>query len=158
MSRTRNIAICGLLTAVAFALNWLEFILPSLPGPGFKLGLANIVTLYSIYRLNSRSALAILIGRCLLSALLFGGVTQLVFSLFGGIFAYSAMLSLIHFKNFSPYGVSIAGASAHNIGQTTAAVLLTGTLGLYSYLIFLLPAGLAAGLLTAFLFERVNIK
>lgn len=155
-------AVCGLLIAAAFALSWLEFILPiSLPVPGFKLGLANTVTLFALYKLGAKPALAILIGRCALSALLFGGVTQLLFSLMGGLFAYAVMLFIKRFRCFSPYGVSIAGASAHNIGQTTAAVLLMGTPSLYSYLLFLLPAGIVTGFLTAYIYklcERVTSR
>ena len=153
MNRAKIVSLCGLLTAAAFALNWLEFVLPSIPGPGFKLGLANIVTLFALYKLGPKHAFAILLGRCILSALLFGGATQLMFSLMGGVFAFAAMLLLSRFNSFSPYGVSIAGATAHNIGQTTAAVLLSGTPALYSYLLALLPAGLAAGFVTAYIYK-----
>lgn len=147
--------------AAAFVLSWLEVVLPlSLPVPGIKLGLANIATLIALYKLGVLPALSVLVSRCVLSALLFGGVTQLLFSLTGGLAALAVMALLRRAPVFSPYGVSIAGAAAHNIGQVTVAVVLMQTPSLYSYLLFLLPVGVLTGLLTAFVFrlcERIKI-
>lgn len=161
MKKARFVAVCGLLTAAAFVLNWLEFMLPlSLPVPGFKLGLSNIITLLALYKLGAIPAFAILVVRCTLSSILFGGATQFLFSIMGGVFALTAMSTAKKVNVFSPYGVSIAGAAAHNIGQTTSAVILMKTVSLYSYLIFLLPLGIVTGMLTAFIFklcERVKI-
>lgn len=154
MSRSRLVALCGLLTGAAFALSWLEFMLPlSLPVPGHKIGLANIVTLFALYKLGAKPALFILLARCLLSLLLFGAVTQFAFSLAGGLAAYVLMCFLKRSPFFSVYGVSVAGATAHNVGQTTVAALLMGTPELYAYLLYLLPVGILAGLITAYLFK-----
>lgn len=150
MRRAKTVALCGLLIAVAFVINWLEAMLPPLiPLPGVKPGLANVVTLFALYRLTARHAALILIGRCLLSALLFTGPTQLLFALTGGFLALGAMCAAVRFRAFSPYGVSMLGAAAHNLGQTAAAALLMQNIGLFSYLTVLLPASIPTGLLTA---------
>ena len=48
MTRTKQLALCALMTALALALSYVERFLPLqllIPLPGVKLGLANIVTL-----------------------------------------------------------------------------------------------------------------
>ena len=48
--RTRRVAVYGLLIALAFVFGYIERILPIYLGaPGVKLGLANLVTILSLY-------------------------------------------------------------------------------------------------------------
>ena len=155
---SKTVAYCGLLIAAGFVLNWLEFMIP-MPLPAFKLGLANVVTLFALYRMGALKALAVLIGRCGLSALLFGSPVSLAFSLAGGLLALLVMLCLKNRKSLSVYGVSLAGATAHNVGQCAAAVVIMRTPAVFSYLLFLIPAGAAAGLLVALIYrftERIK--
>ena len=50
---TKNIAKTGMLVAVAFVLSYVESMLPLNFGvPGIKVGLSNIVVLFSIFNLN----------------------------------------------------------------------------------------------------------
>lgn len=154
MNRSKTVALSGLLIALAFGLSWIERVFPlTLPIPGFKLGLANVVTLFALYHLNARSAFLILAGRCALTAVLFGGPIQLAFALTGGIFALITMFLLKNRKSLSVFGVSIAGAAAHNIGQVTAAVVIMRTFGVYSYLLFLLPVAVPTGFLIGLIYK-----
>ena len=73
--KTRELTLCAVLAALALALSYMESFFPLVllvPLPGVKLGLANIVTLYALYALGFPSALAILLVRCTLGALLRG--------------------------------------------------------------------------------------
>ena len=125
---TKTITTCAVLAALALALSYLEsFFPPLLPLPGVKLGLANIVTVYALYALGFPSALAILLVRCTLGALFAGNASALLFSLLGGLAALLAMALLRKAKGLSIFGVSIAGAAAHNIGQVCAAMLTLGS-------------------------------
>jgi heptaprenyl diphosphate synthase len=47
----RRVAFLGLLFALAVVLSWLEWMIPALPAlpPGVKLGLSNIVTMYTLF-------------------------------------------------------------------------------------------------------------
>ncbi len=77
--QTRRIAACGLLTAVALVLSLVERMFPlsaAVPIPGIKLGLANVVTLFALVRLNRRDALAILLIRVTLASVFMGSVTS----------------------------------------------------------------------------------
>lgn len=155
MKKTKTVARCAVLITLAFALNWAETLIPPfVPVPGFKLGLSNVVTLFALYRLGGRCAFSVFAGRCILTLLLFGNASSFIFSACGGLAAFAVMLLLKRFSVFSHYGVSVAGAAAHNIGQTTAAAVLMRTVSLYSYLLLLLPVGILTGMLNAFIFKR----
>ena len=136
--------------ALALALSYTERFIPLqlvVPLPGIKLGLANVVTLVALYRLQPRYAFAILIPRCILGAVFGGGITGLLFSLTGGILALLAMICAGRMKGLSLYGVSVLGAAAHNLGQILAAMVLLRSVYVAAYLPWLLIAGVVTGLL-----------
>ena len=151
--KTRELTLCAVLAALALALSYMESFFPLaliVPLPGVKLGLANIVTLYALYAIGFPSAFAILLVRCTLGAL---------FSLLGGLSALLVMALLSGAKKLSIFGVSIAGAAAHNCGQVCAALITLGSTAPLYYLPFLLLVslftGALSGLITAFLFRAM---
>ena len=146
----KRAALMGLLTAAAFALSYAEHLLPlPLPVPGIKLGLANLVTLFALYTLGARHAAMIVTARCLLAAVLFGGPVQLLLSLSGGMLAVLAMALLRPSRRVTAYGVSVAGAAAHSLGQVLAAMTLMSAPGLAAYLLLLWPVSIVTGTLVA---------
>ena len=150
---TKKLALCAVLTALALGLSTLESLFPVsvlVPLPGIKLGLANIVTVFALYRLGDIPALAILIARCLLGAMFAGNAWALLFSLMGGVLAMLTMIVLRRVRGLSVYGVSIAGAAAHNIGQICAAMVVLGGTAVLGYLPVLLGVSLITGTLTGF--------
>ncbi len=151
MNRTRAVTLCAMLTALALALSFAERLIPLeavVPLPGVKLGLANIVTMFALYQLGARYALAVLVCRCALSSLLWGGPTALWFSLAGGLLALGAMALAKRAKFLSVYGVSLCGAACHNLGQILAAMAVLRSVSVASYLPFLLVVSVFTGLLT----------
>ena len=149
--KTRELTLCAVLSALALALSYMESFFPLaliVPLPGVKLGLANIVTLYALYALGFPSALAILLVRCTLGALFAGNASALL-----------VMALLSGAKKLSIFGVSIAGAAAHNCGQVCAALITLGSTAPLYYLPFLLLVslftGALSGLITAFLFRAM---
>ena len=151
MTRTKKIALCAVLVALALALSYVERFLPLqllIPLPGVKLGLANTVTLIALYLLGRKYAFGILIPRCILGALFGGGITGLLFSLLGGIFALCIMSAVKNSRLFSLYGVSILGAAAHNVGQIVASMAVMGSVYIAAYLPYLLLVAIFTGLAT----------
>lgn len=151
MTKTKEISLCAVLTALALGLSYMERFIPLqliVPLPGVKLGLANIVTLVALYMLRPRHAMMILIPRCILGALFGGGITGLMFSLLGGLLAVGVMTLTGRIPLFSIYGVSILGAAAHNIGQIIAAMALMKSIYIAAYLPYLLLVGIFTGFLT----------
>ncbi|MCL2082526.1 MAG: Gx transporter family protein [Oscillospiraceae bacterium] len=148
----RFIAYGGLLTALAAGLSVLERFIPLflwVPFPGIKLGLANVVTICVLYWLGMRPAIGIIVARCFLTGFFSGGLTGFLFSLTGGLFSLSVMYLLMGRRGVSIWGVSIAGAACHSIGQIFIAVCLMKSTAPITYLPILLIAGLITGTLTA---------
>ena len=79
--KARRVAGTGMLFALAIALSWLESCVTPLLGlmPALKLGLANIVVMYALLFLDTRSAAALVALKALF-ALLTRGVTAGVLS------------------------------------------------------------------------------
>ena len=149
----RRLTLCAFLCSCALVLSYFEAQLPSslIPLPGVKLGLSNIVTLFALYALGAKLAAGIVFCRCILASFFGGGISALAFSLFGGAFAIFFMWLTKKSNLFSIFGVSLAGASAHGIGQIIAACLMLGTFSAIFYLPFLLLASILTGSIIAFI-------
>lgn len=154
----------ALLAALALIIFVLEAQLPPLvPIPGVKLGLANIITVYAMFRLGPRDALLILLTRILLGNLFAGSVMALLFSLGGGLLCWVVMLLLRPLLTEKQIWVaSPLGAIAHNLGQMAVTLAVYRTAQLMIYLPVLLLSGLITGLFTGlsaqFLIQRLNKK
>lgn len=161
----RNIILAAILTSLAIVLSIMERFFPIaflIPIPGFKIGIANIVTMFAIIKMDFRSALLILIARILLVTLLIGSVSSFLFSLLGGLFSIFIMKLLLKYKDkyFSIIGISIAGAAFHNIGQIIAAIIILKTFDVIAYLGLLLIVsiivGVIIGIIVTFLIEKLD--
>ena len=153
-AKTKQLALCAVLTALALGLSVMENLFPVtavIPLPGVKLGLANIVTLFALYELGAIPALTILIARCLLASLFAGNFSALLYSLLGGVLAMLVMIGLKQCRRLSVFGVSIGGAAAHNVGQIAAACIALGDTAVIGYLPILLGVSLITGTLTGFI-------
>ena len=147
---TKRLTRLALLTAAALILFTVEArIPPPAPIPGVKLGLANIVTVYVLFRYGARDALLVLLARVLLGSVFSGAPVTLLFSLGGGLLCWLVMLPLRRVVTDRQLWVCGAlGAMAHNLGQMAVCVAVYGTAAVLVYLPALLLAGLLAGLFT----------
>lgn len=153
---TRN----AMLTAVALSIFIVEAQLPVLvPIPGVKLGLANIITVYSMFMFGPRDTFFIFICRVLLGSIFAGQMMSLFYSLCGGLSCYLLMFFLRKIVTINQIWVcSVLGAIAHNIGQIIAAIIITGTPAIVSYLPILLISGILSGIFTGFTAQFVVHK
>ena len=143
--KTRSVALMGVCVALAMILSYVESFIPS-PVYGVKIGLPNIVTVYMLYRFGMIKASAVSALRVILTAILFGSVMSLAYSLAGAILSIAVMSALKRTNLFSRVGVSIAGGVSHNVAQLAVAVLITGVGAVAYYLPTLLIGGVVAGL------------
>nr|WP_294841408.1 Gx transporter family protein [uncultured Methylotenera sp.] len=108
------------LAAVAIALHMLEAVIPS-PLPGVKPGIANIVTLYVLFKYGFASAAWVSILRVFASGLLLGQFLSPTFilSLAGALLSLGVLwLSMqLPKKHFGTVSLSILAAFAHITGQ-----------------------------------------
>ena len=146
-SPARRIAITGLLAALALIFSYVEVLFPLNAGiPGIKLGLANLVPLVIMYRMDARYAFAANLIRVLLAGLLFSGLFAALYSLAGSCVSFLIMYLLKKTDRFSIIGVSMAGGVFHNLGQLAVAILLVSGPQLIHYMPVLIISGMAAGL------------
>lgn len=145
---TKRLTRTALLAALALILFVLEAQLPVLlPIPGFKIGLANLVTLTALVLLGRKEAALILAVRLLLGSFLTGTVSALIYSIAGGICAFSAMslcLRLIG-RYDQIWVVSVFGSVAHMTGQLVVAVFVLGTAAILAYGFVLLICAVLTG-------------
>lgn len=141
-----RMARCALLVALAMVLSWLESLVPvSAAVPGVKLGLANLVVIFSLYRMGFREAAVISLVRVILVSATFGNAYSFAYSLAGAALSLGVMALLKRTGKFSILGVSIAGGVCHNLGQILVAMAVLGRGEIIWYLPALLAAGTAAG-------------
>ena len=142
----KSIAKYGLLSALAIIFGYVEFLVPvNLGVPGTKLGIANIVVLFSFYLVGTKGAALISIVRIVISGLLFGGVFSTLYSLGGGLLSLAVMALFYKNRHISPVGTSVAGGVCHNVGQLIVAVSVAQTPSLFSLFPYLVGIGAVTG-------------
>ena len=160
---TRKLATLGLLTAIALTIFMVEAQIPSiLPLPGVKLGLANIVTVFTVFALCPADGIRVLTARIFLGAVFSGNFSTIFYSAAGGALAIVTTIALKKvLKKNQLWVAGCLGAVAHSIGQMAMAVLLLGTPSLILYLpvmvIISIITGLFTGLCAQFLVNRGNL-
>ncbi len=155
--KTKRLTFLSMLLAAAFILSWIELAI-SIPViiPGIKLGLANIVILFTLCVCGKKEALCLLIGRLILNTLLFGNILSLLYSASGGFLSFFMMCASMSLFKFKPTAASICGGIFHNVGQLTAAGFIMKSMAVWSYLPYLIIGGIIAGTLNGFIVVKVT--
>ena len=156
----KRAALMGMCIALALVLGWLESLVPVVPPvSGIKLGLANLVSIFLLYRMGYKEASIVTLLRVLLAGILFGNFSMILYSLSGAFLSILLMSILKATTKFSLVPVSIAGGIAHNLGQLIVAVIIVENGVLFYYLPVLILAGAISGaligLLGAFLVKHI---
>lgn len=156
MKKTKKIALCGVMCALAFAFSYIEFLIPfdMIGIPGIKPGFANLVIMTALYMLGLPYAAAVSAVRIVLSWLIFGNFTSLLYSLAGGVLSLLLMFVLKKYKVFDEIGVSVSGAVVHNAAQLAVSALITSGAVLY-YTPVLLVAGVVFGVINGLLLKLI---
>lgn len=127
----RTLALGAALVALGAVLGLVESaIVPPLPVPGVRLGLANLAVVLALAWLGPRRALEVSALRVLLVALAAGtlGGPGFAMALSGALAAWAAMAALARTSpGVSPLGWSVAGAAAHVLAQLAVASVLSGS-------------------------------
>ena len=159
--KTRNITVMAMCVALAMILSYVESQLPSLGIPGVKMGLANIVVVFTLYRVGWKEAAGISLLRVLLVSLLFGHAASLMYSASGAVLSLLGMIALKKTDRLSCVAVSVIGGVLHNAGQILMAWALMGPNVAYYLPVLILSGtvtGVAIGLVSALLIRRIDLK
>lgn len=159
-NKTSRFVLAAVFCGLALALSLLDGAVSSLlPLPGFKLGLANVVSLLALLTLGLPWTLLICLVRSLLAAVLSGNLTMLLFSLAGG--AVSILIMRLAQKRLSVIKTSVLGGVSHNLMQLVCAVLLTATPQVSYYVPVLVLTGTVCGffvgVLCTLVFRRLRL-
>ncbi len=149
MKNTRKMVILSVLISQALVLHVIERMIPvPIPVPGIKLGLANVVSMFTILIFGWKEAMLVVFLRTLLGSFFGGGISSFLYSIAGG--ALSATVMAILYKRFSKVfsivAISVVGAVFHNIGQILIASMVVSNANLFFYLPILLIAGVITGI------------
>ncbi|MEN8905305.1 MAG: Gx transporter family protein [Clostridiales bacterium] len=154
LNKSRKIVTLSMLVAQAIVLSIIESFIPiSFIIPGVKPGLANIVTIVSLYYFSLKDVLIIILVRSILTALFSGNIYMFFFSMSGGILSTLFMGLLIKKfrKYFSTIGISVSGAFFHNLGQILVAYTIVKSSTIFFLLPILMISGIIMGCITGYI-------
>ncbi len=162
-NRVRRLCEDAAFLCAALMLSYVEALFPLsliVPLPGAKIGLANLAVMLACHRRSFADAAAVSVSRVLLSAILFGSVSSLAFSLSGAIcsLAVLAIAYRLYPRALSFIGVSVLCAAAHNIGQIVCAVFWLSSAAVFSYLPLLLLFAVLFGTLSGALANLIAAR
>lgn len=139
----------ALLSAYAVGLHSIEAMIPT-PVPWLRLGLANIITLTTLYLYGLRAGMTVTLVRVFIRSLLAGTFLgpAFIMSLGGGVASTFVMwgVKTTAGRLFGPVSVSIVGALMHNVTQLFLAYLLF--VRQIDAILLISPVILFAGLIT----------
>ena len=135
MKGTKRLAVLAMFTAIALTIFVAEAQIRHCADPGRERSALPIsFTLIAMALLGRRQAGEILLVRIVLGSVFTGGVSAMLFSIAGGVFAYLIMcLTIRHFPERLLWVVSVLAAFGHNAGQLLVAVWVTGTPSILVY-------------------------
>ncbi len=161
--KTKKLTTLSMLTAIALTIFMVEAQIPPLtPIPGIKMGLSNIVTVFTVFAIGPKEAAAVLFVRVFLGAVFAGNFSTIFYSAAGGLCAIWVTIGLRKLLTKKQLWVAgVCGAIAHSVGQMAMAVTLLATPGLIAYLPVMIIASIVSGSFTGlcaqFLVNRGNL-
>ena len=148
--KTKRLTQLALLSAIALTIFMVEAQIPALvPIPGIKLGLANIITVFTVFVIGAKEAALVLAVRIFLGAVFAGNFSTIFYSAAGGTLAI--LVTILMKKILTNKQLWIAGctgAIAHSIGQMAMAVCITGTPSIAVYLPIMVAISILTGTFT----------
>lgn len=138
----------AMLAAVTAVLSCVEGMLPELPVPGAKLGLANLPVMTAVSGQGLRSGLCVALFKAFF-ALITRGPTAGAMSLAGSVLSTLVMWAAVTFdgNRLGFVGIGVLGAVSHNTGQLAAAFFIIGAAAEF-YLPYLIITALFTGAFT----------
>lgn len=126
----RVVATVAMLVAVGAILGIVESALvPALPIPGVRIGLANLVVVLALPIVGRAAALRVSLLRVLIVAIATGalGGPAFAMALAGAAASWAVMAWLTGRRSVSPIGWSVGGAAAHVAAQLFVASIVAGS-------------------------------
>ena len=160
-NNTKKLTLLAMMITFAIVLSYIESKIPAFVAvPGVKIGLANIVVIFVLYKLGIKEAIVISGVRVFIISMLFGNPVSMIYSIAGAILSLAVMFILKKLTPLKEVAVSVVGGVMHNVGQIAVASVILDTNVVVYYLPFLILsgtiAGIAVGVAAAVLVKRIN--
>jgi len=150
--KNKNIAIISMLSAVAIVINFVEnwFIPPV--GFGIRFGLANVISLISLFLFGPKSMIVVVMLRLTLGNLLKGTIfgTPFIISA-SGLILSSIIIFVLYKLKSSIIFISFMSSVFHTTGQVIAVSILYSQINILAILPLLIIFSLATGMLTGYI-------
>lgn len=155
----RNQIAIAVLIGIASVLHVVEGLVPPMPVPGAKLGLANAATLIGLRTIGFGAAVGISLARSLLGGLFGGSLLGPAFlmSFTGAIASALSMGIASKLKRLGSNNifVSVIGAITHSVAQIIVAANIINHSGIWFYLPILLGLSMLTGVFVGLVCEKV---
>jgi heptaprenyl diphosphate synthase len=157
---TKRLVLLSMLAACGLVIFVFESFLPVLPW--FRPGLGNIATILALLFFGFGDAVKVTLLRIVLGALVLGRLFTpvFVFAFIGGLASILVMALVYRYSRvLGPVGISVLGATAHNMAQLVVAYLFfVNSAGIFIFIpVFILTGvitGTVTGLVSAMVFEK----
>jgi len=153
LTRTKKLVIISLFVSQAIVLSIVERMIPiNFAVPGAKLGLANIITILSLYIFGLRETILIVLLRTFMASVFGGTLLTFLYSLSGALISLLVMylLKKLPKDKFTIVGISVFGSISHNIGQIIMAVFIIQSINIALYLPMLITISIPTGLFVGY--------
>lgn len=164
MAATKKMTMITMLLAISILFSLIESMIPvPVPVPGFKIGLANIVGLLTLYMYGGKVMFEVNCMRVVFAALLRGTFLGTGFWLSLSGVVLSTCITILAYKKspMSIYGTSVAGSVFHAIGQVLAITFLYNQFFMQAVLPILIllaiPTGLGMALVSDSILRRIHV-
>lgn len=146
----------GLLLSFSLILSYIESLIPfNFAIPGIKIGLSNFSVVLCLYIFSPIDAMLISLTKAVLSSLLFGNFSTLIYSTAGALLSCLLMILLKKIRLIHIISVSAIGGVTHNIAQLFVAYMIIRSNGVLYYLPYLIFSGLVFGSLLGFIVNLI---
>ncbi len=153
---SKKIALLGLLTALSVIMFLVESLFPPLIIPGAKLGLGNIFVMLCLIYLGYSNSVILVVVKCLMAGI-FGGFSQIMYSLPAGLISLTiAFLMLKFIKNISIVAISASASVIHNLVQNCVFAIIVKSHKVLLYAPYLTLLGVLCGILTGLTVYFIN--
>ena len=142
----------AMLSALTIVLSFLEGMLPELPVPGAKLGLANLAVMTATDLFGLTGGLSTTLVKSFFALVTRGPVAGFM-SLCGSLLSMFVMWLFMRYdrKKFGYVGIGVMGAVSHNMGQLCVAAFLVSSSQIFYYMPILIVSGTVSGILIGWL-------
>jgi len=158
ITKVKRMAMLGIMLAIMFVVSSLERMLPPFPfiPPGARIGLANVVVMYTVFFIGAKEAFALNFLKAGLISLSRGPLAGAL-SLAGGMLSVCVVVLLVKLfgNRVSVIVINVAGAMAHNIGQLAVFSVIMGVSSALYYLPFLMIVSVFFGIVTGIVLRVV---